>query len=270
MRRRLDTEIVRRGLAGDLDEARTAVDSGRVLVGGATAVSPSSMVAADVAIVVAAPARAGFVSRGGDKLAAALDRFGVDPDRLEALDAGASTGGFTDCLLRRGAARVVAIDVGYGDLAWSLRTDARVHLFERTNLRDVSSGDLPFRPELVVADLSFVSLAGLVPTLVELGTADASFVVLVKPQFEAPQAEVGDGGVVGDPRVWRMTIDRVADAFLRLGVQPRQVMASPVRGRSGNVEYLLHAGRTASSRAGALDVDSAIEEGHTLAGGEAS
>ncbi|MEX2275400.1 MAG: TlyA family RNA methyltransferase [Actinomycetota bacterium] len=265
MRRRLDAELVRRGLVTGLEAARAAVASGRVLVAGAPAGNPSSMVAADASLAVGEPADT-FVSRGGHKLAAALDRFGVDPTGLNTLDAGASTGGFTDCLLQRGAARVIAIDVGYGDFAWSLRTDARVHVLERTNLRDLTPGDLPFRPALVVADLSFMSLAGILTNLVDLAAEDASFVVLVKPQFEAPRGGVETKGVVRDPATWKAAIERVAVGFADIGVSPVGVMASPLRGKAGNVEFFLYA--APGPLATTFDLGHAIEEGRNVAEGE--
>ncbi len=242
MRRRLDAELVRRGLVGGDDEARRAIAQGRVIVDGATVAVAASMVAPDEAVHVL-PDPPGFVSRGGEKLDAALTRFGLDPAGRSALDAGASTGGFTDCLLRRGVDRVLAIDVGYGDLAWSVRTDPRVVVLERTNVRTLERAVLPFVPDFVVADLSFVSLATVVPVLVSLAGREATFVVLVKPQFEVPREGVERGGVVRDPAAWRGAIGSVADAFASAGVDPRAVWPSPVRGRAGNVEFTLWAGR---------------------------
>src|SRR5207248_3386765 len=142
-------------------------------------------------------------------LAAALGRFRVDPAGRQCLDAGASTGGFTDCLLREGAAAVVAVDVGYGQLSWAVRSDPRVTVLERTNVRGLTSADLPFTPDLVVADLSFISLAAALPALAELARPGADFVLLVKPQFEAGRTDVGKGGVVRDPRVWLRVLQQV-------------------------------------------------------------
>jgi 23S rRNA (cytidine1920-2'-O)/16S rRNA (cytidine1409-2'-O)-methyltransferase len=239
-RRRLDAELVRRGLVPDTAEAAAAVAAGRVTVGGGPATNAAALVApADAVHVAGTPGR--YVSRGGEKLAAALERFAVDPRERDALDAGASTGGFTDCLLQAGAARVVAVDVGYGQLAWSIREDPRVIVRERTNVRDLTREDLPFPPSLVVADLSFVSLAGLVPHLVTLAAVGADLVLLVKPQFEAPGVDVGEGGVVRDPAVRRAGIERVASAAAASGAGTLAVMVSPIAGPAGNVEYLLHA-----------------------------
>ena len=239
-RRRLDTELVRRGLAADTAAAAHAVAAGDVTVAGGPATNPAALVADDDAVHVRG-ARPRFVSRGGEKLAAALQGFGVDARGRDALDAGASTGGFTDCLLRAGAARVIAVDVGYGQFAWQLRSDPRVVLLERTNIRTLVPSTLAFVPSLLVADLSFVGLAAVVPQLVGLVAPGADLVMLVKPQFEAASADVGSGGVVRDPRVRRDAIERVASAAANAGAGTLAVMASPIAGRAGNLEFLLHA-----------------------------
>ena len=202
------------------------------------------------------------MSRGGEKLRAALDRFGVDPRGRDCLDAGASTGGFTDCLLQAGAGRVVAVDVGYGQLAWEVRNDPRVTVMERTNVRTLEPADLPFAPELVVADLSFISLRAVLPALVRVSAPDAEFVVLVKPQFEAGPGGVGSGGVVRDPEVWRRVLGEVADAFGSLEVGVLGVVASPLRGPAGNVEFLLHGRRGVDDAR--VDLDAAVTEGEGL------
>ena len=261
VRRRLEAELVRRGLAVDRDEARAAIDAGRVTVEGSVVINAGSLVAPAQAVDRSTTEmREPFVSRGGRKLDAALERFEVDPVERDALDAGASTGGFTDCLLRRGAARVIAVDVGYGDLAWSLRSDPRVYPLERTNVRDLVPESLPFSPSLVVADLSFISLRSSLPSLVRAGGDRAEFVLLVKPQFEADRDQVQSGGVVRDPGVWASAVSGVAEAGARLGLIPSSVMASPVRGRAGNVEFFLHAVHDDGS-ARAADIDEAIAEG---------
>lgn len=257
-RRRLDAELVRRGLAGSRAEARAAVEAGMVTVGGNPATKAASLVAADAPVHVIGPARR-FVSRGGEKLQAALDRFGVDPRDRDCLDAGASTGGFTDCLLQAGAARVAAVDVGYGQLAWEIRNDPRVTVMERTNARSIEATDLPFLPALVVADLSFISLRAVLPALVRVSRRDAEFVVLVKPQFEAGPADVASGGVVRDPAVRRRVLGEVVDAFGAHGVGVLDVMPSPLRGPAGNVEFLLH-GRSGVDDA-AFDLNAAVIEG---------
>jgi 23S rRNA (cytidine1920-2'-O)/16S rRNA (cytidine1409-2'-O)-methyltransferase len=259
--RRLDAELVRRGLAADRADARDAVDAGLVSIGGVPATKVTTMVAADAPVAVSEASRS-YVSRAGAKLAAALDRFAVDPADRSCLDAGASTGGFTDCLLQRGAARVVAVDVGYGLLAWSLRTDARVDVRERTNVRDLTPDGLPFAPDLVVADLSFVSLRVVLQALAHVGASLADHLVLVKPQFEARRDEVEPGGVVRDPAVWGRLLREVIAGARSVGLGPRGVMASPLRGPAGNVEFFLHL--AAPALEGSIDVGAAIREGEAL------
>jgi 23S rRNA (cytidine1920-2'-O)/16S rRNA (cytidine1409-2'-O)-methyltransferase len=254
-RRRLDAELVRRGLVGSRTEAQEAVRAGRVLVRGAPATKTTTLVAGDEPLALTGPARP-YVSRGGGKLVAALDAFAIDPDGRDTLDAGASTGGFTDALLQRGARHVVAVDVGSGQLAWELRTDPRVTVLERTNVRDLRPDLLPYRPSLVTADLSFISLGLVLDALVDVAAERADLVLLVKPQFEAGREEVGRGGVIRDPRVWRRVLERVADAARRAGAGPIGVIPSPIRGSAGNVEFFLHAVR--GQRGRALDLDGAI------------
>ena len=262
-RRRLDAELVRRGLVATRTEAQEAVRSGLVLVGGSPASRPSSLVAPGDAVHLQAPARR-FVSRGGEKLAAALDRFGIRADGRSCLDAGASTGGFTECLLQRGAVRVAAVDVGYGQLAWRLRNDPRVTVLERTNVRRLSPEDIPFVPDLVTADVSFISLRVVVPALARLAVLGADFVLLVKPQFEAGARAVGKGGVVRDPGVWRESIAHVAEAGRALGLAPRAAMASPLLGPAGNVEFPLHL--VLGGEETPFDLDEAIAEGLAVKG----
>lgn len=186
-----------------------------------------------------------FVSRAGEKLAGALDRFSVAVAGVRALDAGASTGGFTDCLLQRGARRVVAVDVGYGQLHERIRADPRVDVHERLNVRDLAPGDLGDPFALVVADLSFISLRTVLPNLVAVAAPGAELVMLVKPQFEAGRAEASRGrGVIRDPEVWRRTLEDVVCAARDLGAAIMGAMVSPITGTEGNVEFLLHA-RTA-------------------------
>jgi 23S rRNA (cytidine1920-2'-O)/16S rRNA (cytidine1409-2'-O)-methyltransferase len=263
-RRRLDAELVRRGLAGSREEAREVVLAGRVTVGGRSLNTPATMVAPEEPVVVRGTPE-GFVSRGARKLDAGLTRFGVDPTGRDALDAGASTGGFTDRLLRGGARRVIAVDVGYGQLAWDLRTDDRVVVMERTNVRDLRPEDLPFAPDLIVADLSFVSLASTAPALARLCAPGGEMLLLVKPQFEADRGEVGAGGVVSDPAVWRRAILRVAAALEGQGVASLAVIASPLLGPAGNVEFVLHARPDLSNEARPIvGLDEAIAEGEAL------
>jgi 23S rRNA (cytidine1920-2'-O)/16S rRNA (cytidine1409-2'-O)-methyltransferase len=259
VRRRLDAELVRRGLASSRAVAVEAVAAGRVSVAGAPALSPARQVATDEPIVVAAPA-AEFVSRGGVKLAAALDAFDLDVHGLRCLDVGASTGGFTDCLLQRGAQHVVALDVGRGQLAWSLRNDPRVTVLERTNIRHVEPAAIAPAPEFCVVDVSFISLRTVAPHLLELTTDEAGFVLLVKPQFEAGRARVGKGGVVRDRDVRRAVVEEVLDRLADQGLGVRALVRSPITGADGNVEFLAYA------RRGAARVDAHAVA--SIAGGE--
>jgi 23S rRNA (cytidine1920-2'-O)/16S rRNA (cytidine1409-2'-O)-methyltransferase len=241
LRRRLDAELVRRGLVPSRARAVEAIDAGLVTVGGAPATVATRQVAPDEAVAVAAPP-ARFVSRGGEKLDAALDAWSIDVAGRRVLDAGASTGGFTDCLLQRGARTVVAVDVGHGQLAWSLRSDDRVAVLERTNVRHLE--ELPGGPaELAVADLSFISLRTVAPALLRLTQPTAGFVLLVKPQFEAGRSRVGSGGVIRDPAVHRAVLGEVVDGLGDAGMVVTDVMRSPLTGADGNVEFLARAGR---------------------------
>lgn len=207
-----------------------------------------------------------FVGRGGEKLDAALDQFGIDVHGVVALDAGASTGGFTDCLLQRGARRVVAVDVGRNQLHERLRADARVTSLERTNVRTLapdSLADAPF--SIVVADLSFISLRTVAPALAALAADSAQLVVLVKPQFEAGRREVSAGrGVVRDPEVWRRVLEEVGSAWQSQGATMMGVMASPLRGADGNVEFLAHLRVGAAPEV--CDLEAALAAGRALAG----
>lgn len=257
-RRRLDDELIRRGLATSSEEAEEILVAGRVTVAGRTIDNPGSLVGSDEPIRVLGPPRP-HASRGGAKLAPALARFGVDPTGRRCLDAGAAAGGFTDVLLAAGAASVVAVDVGYGQLSWRLRRDPRVTVLERTNVLGLRPEDLPGPPDLVTADLSFISLATVLPSLVPLAADGADLVLLIKPQFEARRDEVGPGGVVTDPGVWLRTLRRVESACREAGAGPLGVMASPVPGPAGNVEFFLHA--RAGDPGRPVDLEAAVTEG---------
>ena len=238
-RRRLDTELVRRGLAPSRERAQADIAAGRVLVGGAPATKPARMVEpAEPLELLGPPPR--FVGRGGLKLDAALDRFAVDVVGRRALDAGASTGGFTDALLQRGAAEVVAVDVGYGQLHERLRADPRVVNLERTNVRALAPGDIGGPVDVVVADLSFISLRTVLPALLGLARPGADLVLLVKPQFEAGRAEAAKvKGVIRDPEVQSRTLAEVTAAAIDQGAVTMGEMVSPITGADGNVEFLL-------------------------------
>jgi 23S rRNA (cytidine1920-2'-O)/16S rRNA (cytidine1409-2'-O)-methyltransferase len=239
-RARLDAELVRRGLARSREQAGELVAAGLVAVAGQRASKPATQVARDAPITVADPGEPGYVSRGGRKLAGALAVFGPEGLIVEGrncLDAGASTGGFTDVLLRAGAAHVVAADVGYGQLAWSLRTDPRVTVMDRVNVRTLER--VTPAPGLVVADLSFISLTLVLPALVACATPGADFVLLVKPQFEVGKGRVGAGGVVRDTTGRSAAVKKVSGAAGELGLGVRGITASPLPGPAGNVEYFV-------------------------------
>jgi 23S rRNA (cytidine1920-2'-O)/16S rRNA (cytidine1409-2'-O)-methyltransferase len=237
---RLDSELVRRGLARSREQAQALVAAGRVRVGGMVATKPATGVDPATAVHVTTGPTDDYVSRGGHKLAGALMRLdGPVVAGRRCLDAGASTGGFTDVLLRRGAAQVVAVDVGYGQLAWSLRTDERVVVIERTNVRELTAEAIGGRVDLVVADLSFISLLLVLPALLACVEPAGDMLLLVKPQFEAGREQVGAGGVVRDLTVRARTVERVAVAAGDLGWGTAAVVTSPLPGPAGNVEFFL-------------------------------
>lgn len=227
--------MVERGLAESREKAQALILAGDVRIGGQRAARAGAPVDAATEIEVVRPVR--FVGRGGEKLDHALDHFGIDVSGLVALDAGASTGGFTDCLLQRGASRVYAVDVGYGQLAQKLRDDPRVVVMERTHVRELAS--LPERPALATVDVSFISLTQVLGPVAALLAPGARIVALVKPQFEAGREEVGRDGVVRDPLVHATVIGRVAWWCVTHGLRVRGVAASPLVGPAGNREFFL-------------------------------
>lgn len=238
-RTRLDRELVRRGLVPSRAAAQDAIAAGQVTVDGAPGGKPSTLVGRRQQLVVHGPARR-WASRGGGKLDGALAVMPVPVAGRVGLDVGASTGGFTDVLLARGARTVVAVDVGYGQLAWHLRGDPRVVVLERTHARDLTPDLLGgLRPDLVVADLSFISLASVLPAVHGVVTPRADWCCLVKPQFEAGPEHVGRGGVVRDPGGWRAALDRVARAAADLGIGVHDGTVSPLPGPAGNIEFFL-------------------------------
>jgi 23S rRNA (cytidine1920-2'-O)/16S rRNA (cytidine1409-2'-O)-methyltransferase len=264
-RARLDAELVRRGLARSREQAQELVAGGRVSVSGSTASKSATQVEEGTSIrVIEDIDDPGYVSRGGHKLVGALAAFvpaGLVVEGGRCLDAGASTGGFTDVLLRAGAASVIAVDVGYGLLAWRLRTDERVLVLDRTNVRALQASDLPGPPpELVVADLSFISLGIVLPALRRSALPDADYVLMVKPQFEVGRERLGTGGVVREPGLRAEAVRAVAASAADLGLGVRGVTASPLPGPSGNVEYFLWL-RAAAPPLDEADLDRAISEG---------
>ena len=258
MKTRLDAELVRRELARSREHAADLIESRSVLVNGIPATKPASQVDAETSIVLQGD-RDDFVSRGGHKLAGALDAFtGVVVEGKKCLDAGASTGGFTDILLRRGAQLVVAVDVGYGQLAWELRQDERVKILDRTNIRHLTGDQVG--EDLVVADLSFISLSLVLPALAAVSKPSADFVLMVKPQFEVGREKLGAGGVVRDPLLRRAAVLDVAESAYDVGLGTMGIAASPLPGPAGNVEYFLWLRRGAPAIDEAA-LDLAIEMG---------
>ena len=241
---RLDRLLVDLGLAASRERAQRLILAGEVLVGDRPATKPGTMVAADAPLRLRRPP-SDYVSRGGEKLAGALDAFGLEVAGQVALDVGASTGGFTDCLLRRGARRVFALDVGYGQLAWTLRQDARVTVLERINARRLEASMLAEAPDLATVDVSFISLALVLPAVAAVLRPAGSVVALVKPQFEAGRGQVGKGGVVRDPTVRAAAVARIRDEAQTLGLTVRGESDSVLAGPKGNREVFLWLARPA-------------------------
>ncbi len=258
-RRRIDVELFEQGHYDSIEEATRAVMAGEVLIDTVRITKPGHQVEAGVHLTV--NARRPYVSRGGEKLTGALEDFGLDIAGLHALDVGTSTGGFTDCLLARGVDHVTAVDVGYGQFAWKLRQDGRVSLHERTNIVDLRADELVRLADLVVADVSFTSLAHIIPSILELVTAVARFVLLVKPQFEAEPDEIGEGGVIRERGVHERVLGRVIDELTELGLAVEGVTNSPIKGPKGNREFFVSArvgsGSTVDGNAIIEAVDSA-------------
>ena len=235
MRKRLDLLLVDRGLVVTREQAQSSIMAGDVTVDGRVVDKPGAKVEEDAAIAVKAVPK--YVSRGGLKLEKALDEFGIDVAGMVVVDVGSSTGGFTDCVLQRGARRVYAVDVGYGQLDWRLRSDPRVVVMERTNVRYL--GSLPEPADLAVMDLSFISLRLVIPAVARLLRPGGRMVALVKPQFEAGREQVGKGGVVRDPGVHRSVLLGLVEWGDREGFGVRMVTVSPIKGPAGNVEFLV-------------------------------
>jgi 23S rRNA (cytidine1920-2'-O)/16S rRNA (cytidine1409-2'-O)-methyltransferase len=234
---RLDHLMVVQGLAQSRDAAARMILAGEVRVGGAIIDKPAKSVALDTMIEVTQ--RGGrFVSRGGDKLVAALDAGMIDPQGLVCLDVGCSTGGFTDCLLQRGAAKVYAVDVGYGQFDWRLRQDPRVVLIERTNIRHMERSAVPESVSLVVIDVSFISLTNVLPPIVPLLGPGARVIALIKPQFEVGKGQVGRGGIVRDEAQRQAVLQRIVQFASEIGLQAKQTLDCPVKGKKGNHEIL--------------------------------
>ena len=257
---RLDQLLFERGLTESRERARTTIMSGLVFVNGQRVDKPGTAVDPEATIELHGEALP-FVSRGGFKLDQALKVFPVDPAGKICLDCGASTGGFTDVLLQHGAKKVYAVDVGYGQLAWKLRTDERVVNLERTNLRYVTREQIPEPIELAVMDVSFISIKLVIPAVKALLCPDADFICLIKPQFEAGREDVGKKGVVRDPAVHREVIDKITGFSRQEGFSLLGLTYSPVKGPEGNIEYLLYLGNNSGEDA-AFDIRSIVSEAH--------
>ena len=238
-RQRLDLLLVERQLAASRERARALIMAGQVRVNG-HAVTKAGTSIPDDAEIVLVTADHPYVSRGGVKLAHALDRFAIDVRDRVALDIGASTGGFTDVLLQRGARQVIALDVGHGQLDWRLRTDPRVVVLEHVNARFLEPSDLPGRVDVVTIDVSFISLRHILPAIPATLVPLADVIALVKPQFEAGRDDVGEGGLVLDPEVHARVVDQVRAAARAVGLNPLAMTPSPITGATGNQEFLLH------------------------------
>jgi 23S rRNA (cytidine1920-2'-O)/16S rRNA (cytidine1409-2'-O)-methyltransferase len=256
-RRRIDTLLAERGLAASRTSAADSVRAGRVRIGGdgPVALRPSQLVSEDADLLVAEPPP--FVSRGGVKLANALDALEIDVMGLDCLDVGASTGGFTDCLLQRGAARVIALDVAYGQLDWRLREDERVTVIERVNARSIEPDALPYRPQFITADVSFISLAKVLPALAGCLGDDGRILALVKPQFELGRGRVGKGGVVRSADDRRQALLSVAHAAGEAGLAVLGFASSGLPGPKGNRETFIHCGPAGPA---VEDLETAVRE----------
>lgn len=246
MRERIDKLLVERGFAESRNRAQSLVMAGQVLVGNQRIDKPGHLVEATAEIRIKGEAPR-YVSRGGLKLEAALSRFDVDPRGKNCIDVGASTGGFTDCLLQHGAARVWAVDVGHNQLAWRIRQDPRVEVIEGLNARNLNERSWPVKFDLATVDVSFISLTKILPALVEVMTEEADCVALIKPQFEVGKGEVGKGGIVSDPDKHRRVLTEIVDYSRHTGLGVVDLIESPILGAEGNREFLIHLARAATS-----------------------
>jgi 23S rRNA (cytidine1920-2'-O)/16S rRNA (cytidine1409-2'-O)-methyltransferase len=262
-KQRLDQILVERGLVETREKARRLIMAGEVLVDEQVSDKPGRPIAGDAVIRVRALPP--YVSRGGLKLAAALEAFHVDVSGLRVIDVGASTGGFSDCLLQHGAERIFAVDVGYGQLAWKLRSDQRVVVLERTNIRYLSELPGGEVADMAVIDASFISLALVLPPTLALLSPIANLIALIKPQFEAGKGQVGKGGVVRDEQIHRRVLNRISELALSLNLELAGLIASPLLGPAGNVEFLVWLSRNPDlATDGADAIDQALSQARTL------
>ncbi len=256
--------MIRRELALTRSQAQELIGLGQVLVGGAVATKAARLVNPGEPIVLTGPGPR-FVSRGGEKLDAALTRFGIEPQGKRVADVGASTGGFSDCVIQRGAAHVVAIDVGHGQLDHTLRTDPRVRVFERTNVRFLEVDEVGGPASLVVADLSFISLKVVFDRLAALCEPQGDLLILVKPQFEAGRAEAARGqGIIRSPDVWQRVLEEVSECILKAKFGVMGLMVSPLRGANGNVEFFVHCRSGVESRVCSKAIEGVVNEAREM------
>jgi len=260
---RLDVELVNRGVVPSREQARGAILAGRVTIDGVVVTKAGAMVRPGASVEIAVGPR--YVSRGGLKLEAALETFGVDPAGKDALDVGASTGGFTDCLLQRGARSVVALDVGYGQFAWQLRNDPRVRVLERTNIRSADAETVGGPFGIIVIDVSFIGLGKVLPAVHPFVREDALCLALVKPQFEAGKGRVGKKGVVRDASIHRDVLQAVVTEAGSAGWIVKGLGWSPVKGPEGNIEFWIALATNGES--GDIDVDAVVTAAHVALGG---
>ena len=254
---RLDDELISQGICENRADALRTLMAGLVSSGGERLSSPGMKVVPGIELHV--KGRIPYVGRGGVKLAGALDSFSIDPDGLACLDVGCSTGGFTDCLLKRGASRVISVDVGRAQFDWSLRQDARVTLLERTNIVELPGLGYSACCDLAVCDVSFTSVGAVIDAVLSVLSDEGAFVTLVKPQFEAPSSQVGEGGVVRDPRVHHEVLGRVIGLFADKGLYPVDVCASPITGAKGNREFFLYGDRMRFSTSSPSELEAQVE-----------
>lgn len=246
---RLDVLIVERGMAESREKGQAMILAGQVLVNGQKVDKAGMQVPVDADIRILGE-KMPYVSRGGLKLEAALDHFPISVEGRTVLDVGASTGGFTDCLLQRGARKVYAVDVGYGQLAWKLRQDPRVVAIERTNIREMAADMVPEKVDVAVIDVSFISLEKVIPSVMAYLTPGSSLIALIKPQFEVGKDKVGKGGIVRDEAARKTAIDRIVTFLQDKGFEVKGVIPSPITGQDGNVEYLIYASCHRTARGG--------------------
>ncbi len=267
VKKRADLYLVEQGIVDSREKAKRLIEEGKVFSNGRLIVKPSTLLEEGSAIEV--EERPPYVSRGGLKLEKAIHFFGIDVRGKKAIDVGVGTGGFTDCLLKHGADRVIAVDVGYGQVAWRIRTDPRVFLLERTNIRDLRPSDVPFRADIATVDLSFISVRKAIDALKDLVKSGGELVVLVKPQFEAGRDRVGKKGIVRDPATHASVLAHMVEFMEGSGISVRGLTHSPIKGAEGNIEFLLYGAfelaKTLLDWSG--KIKAVVEEAHRELGG---